>query len=56
MATGRAPSTQLLNLDHVGVQTDKNGKVVGKFKDHDESTSVGNIFAIGDVLSHMPEL
>jgi len=57
MAVGRSPSTKLLNLDKVGIQTDPNSnKIIGNFNDHDEQTSVDNVYAIGDVLSHMPEL
>jgi len=57
MATGRAPSTSLLNLSSIGVLCDeKSGKIIGKFNGHDETTSINHIFAIGDVLSHMPEL
>lgn len=46
MAVGRSADTHLLNLSEVGVKTEKNGKIIA---DHDDKTSVDNIYAIGDV-------
>lgn len=48
MAVGRTPNTEGLELDKVGVEVDKKGRVVvdAKF-----STSVPGIYAIGDVIA-----
>nr|XP_046241685.1 thioredoxin reductase 2, tandem duplicate 2 [Scatophagus argus] len=53
-AVGRAPETKALGLDKLGVQLNKEtGKIlVGA----DESTSVPNIYAFGDVGEGRPEL
>ena len=53
-AIGRSACTENLGLDKVGVALNpKNGKVL---HDAREKTNVGNIYAIGDVLSEKPEL
>lgn len=52
VATGRIPGTAALNLDKVGVETDKSGKIVTK----NEQTSVPHIYAVGDVVSGGLEL
>lgn len=46
MSTGRAPVTDNLNLDEVGVKYNKNGILVDQFF----RTNIYNIFAIGDVI------
>lgn len=53
-AVGRAPETKALGLDKLGVQLNKEtGKlIVGA----DESTSVPNIYAFGDISEGRPEL
>lgn len=52
-AVGRYADTPGLNLPAVGVQIDsKNGKI----NCVNEQTSVPNIYAIGDVVNHVPEL
>lgn len=44
---GRAPETRTLNLEHVGVEINKeSGKVIVAA---DEATSVPNVYAIGDI-------
>lgn len=44
---GRAPETKILGLDKLGVQVNKEtGKIVVR---PDESTSVPNIYAFGDI-------
>ncbi len=45
VATGRAPNTAALNLDEVGVKTDKRGGII--VDDH-MRTNVENIYAAGD--------
>lgn len=50
-AVGRTPSTQNLNLDSIGVQTDSHGFI--KVDDY-QQTNVTNIYAIGDVTGKMP--
>jgi glutathione reductase (NADPH) len=45
-AIGRAPNTQGLNLDHVGVKLAANGSIV---VDEMSRTSVPHIYAVGDV-------
>jgi len=53
MAIGRRPVTNLLNLDAIGVTTDKDGFIqVDKF----ENTSVDGVYAIGDCSSTKYEL
>ncbi|XP_066459571.1 thioredoxin reductase 2, mitochondrial isoform X1 [Eleutherodactylus coqui] len=53
-ATGRAPDTKSLNLGEVGVAVrPETGKII---VDDSESTSVPNIFAIGDITEGRPEL
>uniref|UniRef100_A0A671YK38 Thioredoxin reductase 2 n=1 Tax=Sparus aurata TaxID=8175 RepID=A0A671YK38_SPAAU len=53
-AVGRAPETKALGLDKLGVQLDKEtGKIV---VGADESTSVPNIYAFGDIGEGRPEL
>uniref|UniRef100_A0AAQ5Z441 Thioredoxin-disulfide reductase n=1 Tax=Amphiprion ocellaris TaxID=80972 RepID=A0AAQ5Z441_AMPOC len=53
-AVGRAPETKALGLDKLGIQLNKEtGKlIVGA----DESTSVPNIYAFGDISEGRPEL
>ena len=47
LAVGRDPDTGRLGLDKLGVTTDpRSGKVVAE----DNRTSVGNIYAIGDIV------
>jgi len=46
VATGRAPNTDQLQLDKVGVETDKRGYIK---VDHAFQTSVPGIWALGDV-------
>uniref|UniRef100_H2UF27 thioredoxin-disulfide reductase (NADPH) n=1 Tax=Takifugu rubripes TaxID=31033 RepID=H2UF27_TAKRU len=53
-AVGRAPETKLLGLDKLGVQINKEtGKIIVR---PDESTSVPNIYAFGDIAEGRPEL
>uniref|UniRef100_A0A4W6EKG5 Thioredoxin reductase 2 n=1 Tax=Lates calcarifer TaxID=8187 RepID=A0A4W6EKG5_LATCA len=53
-AVGRAPETKALGLDKLGLQLNKEtGKVV---LGADESTSVPNIYAFGDIGEGRPEL
>lgn len=51
VAVGRAPNTQDLNLEAVGVGTENNGAI--KVDDH-MRTNVANVFAAGD-CSNMPQ-
>jgi glutathione reductase (NADPH) len=48
-AVGRLPNTKPLNLEAVGVQTDKRGHVV---VDEYQNTSTENIYSLGDVCGH----
>ncbi|XP_075072762.1 thioredoxin reductase 2, mitochondrial isoform X2 [Mixophyes fleayi] len=53
-AIGRAPETKYLNLEKVGVNIKPDtGKII---VDASETTSVPNIFAIGDITESRPEL
>ncbi|KAK3514706.1 hypothetical protein QTP70_028281 [Hemibagrus guttatus] len=53
-AVGRAPESEALNLQHVGVQLDPDtGKIIVS---DDERTSMPNIYAIGDIAQGRPEL
>ncbi|KAM4809708.1 thioredoxin reductase 2, mitochondrial [Rhinophrynus dorsalis] len=53
-AVGRAPETQQLNLEKVGVKIkEDSGKII---VDSSEATSVPHIFAIGDITEGRPEL
>lgn len=53
-AVGRAPETKALGLDKLGVQLNKEtGKII---VGPDESTSVPNIYAFGDIGEGRPEL
>ncbi|XP_020783907.1 thioredoxin reductase 2, tandem duplicate 2 [Boleophthalmus pectinirostris] len=53
-AVGRAPETKVLGLDKLGVQLNKEtGKII---VGADESTSVPNIYAFGDIGEGRPEL
>lgn len=52
IATGRHPNTRALNLDAIGVETEKNGAVHVNSR---METSVANIYAAGD-CSNMPQL
>lgn len=47
VATGRRPFTEGLNLDKIGVKTDKMGRI--EVDDH-LATQVKNVYAIGDVI------
>ncbi|KAF3341137.1 glutathione reductase, cytosolic [Carex littledalei] len=49
-ATGRAPNTKRLNLEAVGVETDRTGAIK---VDEYSCTSVPNIWAVGDVTNRM---
>lgn len=51
-AIGRTGSTSQLGLEHVGIVTDKSGKIPAKF----EQTVTPNIYVIGDVMQNCPEL
>ncbi|KAI4820775.1 hypothetical protein KUCAC02_028743 [Chaenocephalus aceratus] len=54
LTSGRAPETKALGLDKLGVQLKKeSGKII---VGADESTSVPNIFAFGDIGEGRPEL
>uniref|UniRef100_A0A0R3S4Z1 Glutathione reductase n=1 Tax=Elaeophora elaphi TaxID=1147741 RepID=A0A0R3S4Z1_9BILA len=44
-AVGRIPATRDLNLDYIGVKTDKGGNVI---VDEYQNTSTKNIYAVGD--------
>lgn len=48
IATGRAPYTKGLGLEHISVELDGNKSII---TDQDCRTSVNNIFAIGDVTN-----
>lgn len=50
-ATGRRPNTAGLNLDAAGVALDRRGHVV---VDSGHGTSVGSVFAVGDVCTDLP--
>jgi len=51
MAVGREPAISKIGLDKAGVLYDeKTKKIIGGYHDHPESTSIDNIFAVGDVL------
>lgn len=53
-AVGRAPETKALGLDKLGVQLNKEtGKII---VGADESTTVPNVFAFGDIGEGRPEL
>lgn len=52
-AIGRQALTANLNLDAVGVKTDKRGKVI---TDDEERTDAPHVYALGDVLVDKPEL
>ncbi|XP_077600329.1 thioredoxin reductase 2, mitochondrial-like [Stigmatopora nigra] len=53
-AVGRAPETKALGLNKLGVQLNKEtGKIIVGV---DESTSVPNIYALGDISQGRPEL
>ena len=57
MAISRHPVTQNLNLERLGVETNKrNKKVIGGHKNEVELTSIDSIYAVGDVLEGAPEL
>lgn len=47
-ATGRKANTEKLNLQSVAIDTKTNGQVV---VDHEQKTSLDNIFAVGDVCN-----
>jgi glutathione reductase (NADPH) len=50
LALGRVPNTEGLGLHHSGVKTDQRGAIV---VDDYSRTSVGNIWAVGDVTNRM---
>ncbi|KAM6297798.1 thioredoxin reductase 2, mitochondrial isoform 2-T2 [Aegotheles albertisi] len=53
-AVGRAPETETLNLETVGVKTNsETGKII---VDASEATSVPHIYAVGDITEGRPEL
>ncbi|NXJ67423.1 TRXR2 reductase, partial [Rostratula benghalensis] len=53
-AVGRAPDTETLNLETVGVKTNsETGKII---VDASEATSVPHIYAVGDITEGRPEL
>lgn len=52
-AIGRSADTKGLNLEAVGIQTAKNGKIIAG---DDDATAVPNIFAIGDCVNGRLEL
>lgn len=52
-AIGRSADTQGLNLQEVGVKTAPNGKIIAG---DDDTTSVPNIFSIGDCCAGRLEL
>ncbi|KFP16812.1 hypothetical protein Z169_05485, partial [Egretta garzetta] len=53
-AVGRAPDTETLNLEAVGVKTNsETGKII---VDASEATSVPHIYAVGDITEGRPEL
>ncbi len=47
VAVGRAPFTEGLGVDEIGIERDDKGYII---VDDDYRTSVGNIYAIGDVI------
>ncbi|CAD8202060.1 unnamed protein product [Paramecium pentaurelia] len=53
IATGRKSDTNKLNLEQIGVKTNKNGKIICTI---DDRTSIMNIYAIGDCVDGRPEL
>jgi len=55
-AIGRIADTANLNCGAAGVETAKNGKIVGDNNGYAEQTSQANIHAIGDCLNGYPEL
>ncbi|KAH7726881.1 thioredoxin reductase 1 [Aphelenchoides avenae] len=55
LAIGRDAKTETLGLDKIGVNLSKAGKVIGR-NSHEQSASVPNIYAVGDVLDEKPEL
>jgi len=50
VATGRAPNSDMLNLEKTGIETDKRGYLV---VDQDFHTGVEGVWAIGDVIGGM---
>ncbi|CAB0001681.1 unnamed protein product [Nesidiocoris tenuis] len=54
LAIGRVPITEKLNLEPIGVRLNDETKKITVSPD--DRTSVGNIFAIGDVADGVPEL
>jgi len=53
LATGRHASTARLGLDKIGVKVSKSKKVI---VDNSETSSVDNIYSIGDCAEGRPEL
>lgn len=54
LAIGREAVTNYLNLDSIGLKTNKKNKKI--IVSEDESTNISNIFAIGDCAENRPEL
>ena len=52
-AVGRSADTKNLDLDKVGVNTERNGKIIAN---DDDTTTAENVYAIGDVVSGRLEL
>eukprot|EP01129_Flabellula_baltica_P000361 TRINITY_DN10386_c0_g1_i1.p1 TRINITY_DN10386_c0_g1~~TRINITY_DN10386_c0_g1_i1.p1 ORF type:complete len:516 (-),score=113.99 TRINITY_DN10386_c0_g1_i1:146-1693(-) len=52
-ATGRSPETKKLNVENIGIDLDKSGKIIVNELDQ---TSVDSVYAIGDVVSGSIEL
>lgn len=55
LAIGRDAKTETLGLDKIDVKLSKAGKVIGR-NSHEQSASVPNVYAVGDVLDEKPEL
>lgn len=55
-AVGRNANTEWLNLEKLGIKTNKQNKKVVTDKEEIESTGVEGVYAIGDVVDGVPEL
>lgn len=53
LAIGRSPETHRLGLEDIGVKLAKNGKII---VGEDDTSSISNIFSIGDCAEGRPEL
>ena len=53
LAVGRKANTSNLNLENIGVQLSKSGKII---VNEYEQTSINNIYSIGDCAENRPEL